>query len=261
VNSNPFATVPSGDPLNIQIKYQTSLVDPIASISGNTVRITDPIASTAISNSDNSYISTVTTGTAKELPDIELTQPNGSVDTYPSVKDLLCTPINLLNNSDLISQITDPQLVALYNGRININVIEVTTLGTSNYTKPSNLLWVDVICLGGGGGGASGQRRAAPTASQGGAGGGFGALARRRIPASALASTETITVGTGGTGGASQTTDNGLQIGGGVGGSSSFGTLVVAVGGFGGANGTNSWAAITVRTSCGPTTSQLNIQG
>lgn len=216
---------------------------------------------TPVSNSDDSYVSTVTHGVHKELPDVTMTQPNGSTTNYPSVKDFSCTSINSLDNSDLISQITDSQLVALYQGRVNINVVVLTTLGAQNYSKPANLLWVDVICVGGGGGGASGQRRPAPSASQGGAGGGMAAIARRSILASDLAGTEIVTVGAGGAGGVAQTVDNSPQIGGSVGGSTSFGSLVLAVGGNGGANGSNSAAAITPRTSCVPTTSQLNIQG
>lgn len=261
INTSFFKFVPSGEMLDITVEYENGIPVGDLEIPDNKIIIPDIVTSTPASNSDDTYVTTVTTGVPKELPDVIMTQPNGSTTSYPSVKDFTCTPIGSLADSDLISQITDPQLVALYDGRININVIEFTTVGFDNYSKPSNLLWVDVICVGGGGGGASGQRRAGPTASQGGAGGGFAAIARRRISASLLASTETITVGSGGAGGTVQTSDNGTQRGGSTGGSSSFGSLVVAVGGFGGANGTNSAATITSRTSCVPTTSQLNIQG
>jgi len=43
LNEEPFRILDSGEDINIKIKYQTSLVDPIASISGNTIHITDPI--------------------------------------------------------------------------------------------------------------------------------------------------------------------------------------------------------------------------
>lgn len=43
VNGNSFATVPSGDTLPITVEYETSLDNPIQSISGNNIIITDPV--------------------------------------------------------------------------------------------------------------------------------------------------------------------------------------------------------------------------
>jgi hypothetical protein len=43
LNEEPFRILDSGEEINIKIEYQTSLVDPIASISGNTIHITDPV--------------------------------------------------------------------------------------------------------------------------------------------------------------------------------------------------------------------------
>lgn len=43
VNGDSFATIPSGDTLPITVEYETSLVNPIQSISGSSIIITDPI--------------------------------------------------------------------------------------------------------------------------------------------------------------------------------------------------------------------------
>lgn len=85
---------------------------------------------------------------------------------------------------------------------------------------------------GGGGGGGSSATGAAPNCSFGNGGGG-GGYAEAFILASALAASETVTVGAGGTAGAIGST-------GGTGGSSSFGSACAASGGIGGPNKPNS---------------------
>lgn len=107
----------------------------------------------------------------------------------------------------------------------SINVIEIT--GSTTYNKPSNLLYARVVCVGGGGGGGSG--RSANGQSYGGGSGGGGALASRILLNSELSVSETITIGSGGTGGAATINANGID---GVnGGNTSFGFLVIAEGG------------------------------
>lgn len=43
-----------------------------------------------VQNSDSSYANTIASGDSETLPDITLTQPNGDVETHPSVKNLTC---------------------------------------------------------------------------------------------------------------------------------------------------------------------------
>jgi len=211
--------------------------------------VPDLITSTPVSNSDDTYSSTVTTGVSKELPDVTMTQPNGDTLSYPSVKNFSCTLINALLDADLISNLTDAQVQAVYEGRVTINEVKYTTVGSDTYTKPANLLFAVVMCIGGGGGGASGQSRPSGSASGGGGGGGNSGIARRIITNAEIIGAQTVIVGEGGVGGAGRTTD-GTQNGGTTGGSSSFGTLVLQVGGNGGTNGT---------TTAGGLTSQLTI--
>ena len=70
-----------------------------------------------------------------------------------------------------------------------------TSLGTTTYTKPSNLRWLSVRVVGGGGGGAGYD---SDDTSGYGAGGGAGAYAERIFLASQLPATTSIVVGGGG---------------------------------------------------------------
>lgn len=107
------------------------------------------------------------------------------------------------------------------------------TSGTT-WTKPSGLQFVDVWCLGGGGGGGAGSTAATSVAARGGAGGGGPMLVYHRIEASALASTVAITIGAGGNGGAGHSASTTVGATGGNGGNTSFGSHIIAPGGFGG---------------------------
>lgn len=97
------------------------------------------------------------------------------------------------------------------------------------YTKPSDLLYaiVEVTGAGGGGGGADSD------GSFRGTGGGGGGYAMEVLVASAIGSTEIVTVGVGAAGGNSQAS----PTAGSVGETSSFGTLLTATGGEGGLAG------------------------
>ena len=99
------------------------------------------------------------------------------------------------------------------------------------WTEPSGSPQVvDVICTGAGGGGGSGAVEPGSTEAGGGAGAGGGATVEARFPISAVAGTETVTLGTGGTGGtATSSTGNGVN--GQNGGNTTFGSLLTAYGG------------------------------
>lgn len=106
----------------------------------------------------------------------------------------------------------------------DINIQAFTANGT--WTKPSGATWVLIeICAAGGTGGGAG----ATGASQGsmGDGGGGGEYARVWVPASSLTDTVAVTVGVGA---AAVTTGAGL-----VGGTTSFGAYLTAIGGSSGA--------------------------
>ncbi len=103
-----------------------------------------------------------------------------------------------------------------------------TTPGTATWTKPAGKTMALVKIWAGGNGGGSGSRLPSTQARSGGAGGTAGGFIQMFVPLSTLASTVTVTVGSGGAGGASVTTDstNGNQ--GGIGTPSIFGTFTAS---------------------------------
>lgn len=122
----------------------------------------------------------------------------------------------------------------LARGWINFDLQSFTVNGT--WTKPADIQYVEVVCIGAGGGGGGGSKEAAGSGgNSGGGGGGGGAVTKMLFRASDLGATETITVGVGGTSGAG----GGAGVGspGGDGGLSSFGTWLRAGGGGGGLGG------------------------
>lgn len=103
-----------------------------------------------------------------------------------------------------------------------------TASGTFSKGSYPGLRAVMVRCVGGGGGSGGAAATGAGQGATSGAGAG-GTYAEKWLLASALATSETVTVGAGGTAGSAGANN------GGVGGTSSFGTLCVANGGaFGG---------------------------
>lgn len=106
---------------------------------------------------------------------------------------------------------------------------QVTFTSSGTFTKASypGMKGIRVRVQGGGGGGMGADVTAAGQQSAGGGGGG-GAYAESFLTPDQLAASETVTVGAGGTAGSCASSQ------GGTGGTSSFGTLVSASGGFGG---------------------------
>jgi hypothetical protein len=134
--------------------------------------------------------------------------------------------------------------LGLSSGSLNINYYTGSIAGTQTYTwnRDPRLKYITVICVGAGGGGGGGMSKGTNAqAARGGLGGGGGAIVWTRFQKSDLPTTATITVGVGGNGGPSVSyaggTNDTLGIAGTNGGSTSFGSLVIAGGGDGGSGG------------------------
>lgn len=109
---------------------------------------------------------------------------------------------------------------------------------SSTWAKPDDANWVYVEVSGGGGGGTSGGLYAANGTNGGGRGGGGGALISAFFAASDVPTSVPIAVGAGGIGGPPVTATDANGDAGADGGSSSFGSILVAMGGRGA-----SWSA------------------
>lgn len=107
---------------------------------------------------------------------------------------------------------------------------------SSTFTKPPGYSVFDINAWGAGGGGGSGAK-SSNNDGCGGGGGGGGAFKQMSLLSSLIGTTETITIGAGGSGGSSQATNITAGIAGTSGGQSSFGTLVIAYGGNNGGGG------------------------
>lgn len=106
-------------------------------------------------------------------------------------------------------------------GGVTQKVTDFTSTGT--FTAPSNCYSVEVLLVGGGGGGGSARAVGADVRNSGGGGGG-GTVRKAFLPVTPGTS-YTVTIGAAGAGGA------GSGAAGSVGGDSSFGSLLTALGG------------------------------
>jgi hypothetical protein len=88
-----------------------------------------------------------------------------------------------------------------------------TSSGTFTWTKPAGAKLVDIYLFGGGGGGASGARQPTTTNRAGGNGGGGGTFYYNRISADSLNSTQSVVIGSGGSGALARTTNGTILIG------------------------------------------------
>jgi len=115
--------------------------------------------------------------------------------------------------------------------------------GATTFTKPPGYASFEVELWGAGGGGGSGAKNTAAGAT-GGSGGGGGAYKFKKILASAVGVTETVTIGVGGAGGAARATDTTAGNVGIDGANTTFGSLLTAYGGSRGAAGIASGTAV-----------------
>ncbi len=187
---------------------------PVDVPAGTAPNITCPDGTVANKASSPTYTLAVKSNSTELLPKVRVQLRDGSTVDY----DYLPTP------------------TVIHTEQAVTNVVRTYTAGDT-WNKPAGLKELLVLAIGAGGGGGSGRRGAASSQRSAGGGGGGGAMVWRRIPAASLASTETVTIGAGGTGGAAQTADSTNGNAGTLGGDTSFGSLVIADGGGSGAAG------------------------
>jgi hypothetical protein len=116
-----------------------------------------------------------------------------------------------------------------------------TQIFTANgtWTKPTGARLVHYLLIGGGGGGGAGRRSLQNNSLCGGGGGAGGGITAGYVDPAFLGSTETITIGAGGTG-AVDSADNTNGAAGTAGGESSFGSFIKARGGSAGGGASSS---------------------
>jgi hypothetical protein len=158
---------------------------------------------------------------------------------WKNVAGVLQSPASLLVDADVdaaaaIAQSKiDGLTTALAAKATSAQVDVYSTAGTFTWTKPANAKLVNIVVISGGGGGGSGRKAGVGSQASGGGGGGGGSYSLRDIAASILGSTETVVVGSGGTGGASVTANSTNGNIGVTGGNSSFGAWIQVTGGGG----------------------------
>jgi hypothetical protein len=116
------------------------------------------------------------------------------------------------------------------------------------WTKPTGARLVHYLLIGGGGGGGAGRRSLQNNSLGGGGGGAGGGITAGYVDPVFLGSTETITIGAGGTG-AVDSADNTNGASGTAGGESSFGSFIKARGGSAGGGGSSSGGSAGAATT------------
>lgn len=140
-------------------------------------------------------------------------------------------------------------------GLVSSNLPSTTTVtfaSSTTWTPPAGVTKVKRIRVWGAGGGGGGANANAGAAGAGGGGGGYAEGINYAVtPGAAI----TVTVGTGGTAGATTPTS------GGTGGSSSFGLLISATGGSGGGGGNSGIQPVASTGGAGSGGNVLNLSG
>ncbi len=111
----------------------------------------------------------------------------------------------------------DSEIYDLTDSKGYMRIVEYTSSGF--YSRPGNIAYIQVVCVGGGGGGGAGARNVTDANRGGGAGGSGGAVVQRWFNSSSLPSgIYTVTVGQGGNGGVTGSTAGTSAAGGNGGG-------------------------------------------
>ena len=170
--------------------------------------------------------------------------PNVGVGTMVIVFDSI-NEIDPLDSLPLtgLELYLDPGIPSSVTQVLPVGQQQYTTPGTFTFTVPNGITSISAICVGGGGGGAG-----TDVSNLSGGGGGGGALAYQTTIAVTPGETLSVTVGTGGVGGAP-------NVAGSAGGNSNISrgatTLIRANGGSGGSVGATGGAGGTVVTGTG----------
>jgi hypothetical protein len=199
------------------------------------------VAMSAIQASDVPTLNQSTTGTADNVTGTVAVANGGTGQTTYTDGQLLIG--NSTGNTLAKATLTGGTNVTITNGPGTITIAasggsatptDVQTFTSSGtWTKPAGAVAVDVVVISAGGGGGSGRKSGVAAQASGGGGGGGGSYSMRNISAALLGATEAITVGIGGTGGASvtiNTTNGNIGV---TGGNSSFGAWIQVTGGGG----------------------------
>ena len=198
------------------------------------------VVMSAIQAGDVPALNQNTTGTAAGLSATLAVGSGGTGETSYTNGQLLIG--NTTGNTLTKATLTAGTNVTITNGPGTITLAatggtatDVQTFTSSGtWTKPAGAVAVDVVVISAGGGGGSGRKAGVAAQASGGGGGGGGSYSMRNISAALLGATEAVTVGIGGTGGASVTINTTNGNAGVTGGNSSFGTWIQVTGGGGG---------------------------
>jgi hypothetical protein len=165
-----------------------------------------------------------------------------SVNSIPNAGGIFlsASSIYMKNYDNEVYDLTDT------NGFMRVTVY--TSSGVYNYSRPGNIAYLQIICIGGGGGGGAGARNTTGNNRGGGGGGGAGVIAQRWFPSGSIPpGIYTVTVGASGSGGVTGSIVGTSAAGnnGSSGGASSFTSTLPAVT-YLSANGGNAGIGCTV---------------